>query len=91
MAAPFMMKSGIDSSVMEAISSYTFCATVSNDDAGMKKYIKVTATVPSAKAMGMPENITKSVAAPYDRPIASSLMLQLSELRRRSGARQIEG
>jgi hypothetical protein len=37
---------------------------VSSDDAGMKKYMKVTATVPKAKAMGIPENITKSVAAP---------------------------
>jgi hypothetical protein len=50
--------------VIDAISSYTFCVTVSSDDAGMKKYMKATATVPKANAMGIPENITKSVAAP---------------------------
>jgi len=37
---------------------------VSKDEAGIKKYIKVTATVPSANAMGIPENITSSVATP---------------------------
>jgi hypothetical protein len=64
MAAPFMMNKGMDNKVMDAISSYTFCVTVSSDEAGMKKYMNDTATVPKANAMGMPENITKSVAAP---------------------------
>jgi hypothetical protein len=64
MAAPFIMNKGIDNKVIDAISSYTFCVTVSSDDAGMKKYMNATATVPNANAMGIPENITKSVAAP---------------------------
>src|SRR3954462_11355339 len=57
-AAPFRMKSGIDSSVMVDISSYTFCVTVSSDDAGMKAYMKPTATMPRENAMGIPENMT---------------------------------
>src|ERR1044071_7438055 len=48
MAAPFRMNSGIDSRVMDAISSYTFWVTVSSELAGMKKYMKVVATMPSA-------------------------------------------
>src|SRR3954468_12777100 len=52
-AAPFRINRGIDSKVMDAISSYTFCVIVSSDDAGMKKYMKPAATTPSAKAIGM--------------------------------------
>jgi hypothetical protein len=37
---------------------------VSNDEAGIKMYMNTTATEPSAKAIGIPENITRSVAAP---------------------------
>src|SRR3982751_2810168 len=73
-AAPFRMKSGMDSNVMLDISSYTFWVTVSSDDAGMKKYMKPTATVPSEKAIGMPENMTIRVTAPNSRPSASMLM-----------------
>ena len=58
------MNSGIDSSVIEAISSYTFCVTVSSDEAGMKKTMNTNATVPSAKAIGKPENIASKVARP---------------------------
>jgi hypothetical protein len=73
-AAPFKMKSGIDSNVMEAISSYTFCVTVSSEEAGMKKYMKPTATAPSANAIGIPENITISVTTPYRMPIVNSFI-----------------
>ena len=40
----------------------------------MKKYMNPTATVPSEKAMGMPENITTSVTPPKSRPSASMLI-----------------
>src|SRR3954471_5372087 len=73
MAAPFRMNNGIDSSVIDAISSYTFCVTVSSEEAGMKKYMKPVATRPSAKAIGMPENITSSVTTPYRMPSESGL------------------
>src|SRR6266571_8259326 len=43
-AAPFRINSGIDSSVIEAISSYTFWVMVSSDEAGMQKYMKPVAT-----------------------------------------------
>src|SRR5258707_14026692 len=72
--APFRMNSGIDSRVIEAISSYTFCVTVSSDDPGMKKYMKAVATAPSAKAIGMPEHMTTIVATPYQAPMASGVM-----------------
>ena len=52
------------SSVMLDISSNTFWATVSSEAWGMKPSMKVMATVPSAKAMGMPLNRTMRVAAP---------------------------
>jgi hypothetical protein len=48
---------------------------VSSEDAGMKKYMKPVATTPSAKAIGIPENITTSVTAPYSAPKVRSLML----------------
>ena len=51
------------------ISSYTFCATVSNDEAGMKKYIKIIATIPKAKAIEIPENITTRVTKANKRPM----------------------
>jgi hypothetical protein len=73
-AAPFRMNSGIESSVMLAISSYTFCVTVSRDADGMKKYMNATATEPSEKAIGMPENMMISVTMPNSRPSASMLM-----------------
>ena len=37
---------------------------VSTEDAGMKKIMNTVATAPSANAIGMPANITSSVAAP---------------------------
>ena len=58
------MKSGIDSRVIEDISSKTFCVTVSSEATGMKKTMKTVATSPSAKAIGMPVNITARVLAP---------------------------
>ena len=36
-----LIKSGIDIKVILDISSYTFNATVSKEDAGIKKYIKI--------------------------------------------------
>src|SRR5438067_10926062 len=81
-AAPFMMNRGIDSSVIEAISSYTFCVMVSSEDAGMKKYMKTVATMPRAKAIGMPENMTTSVAAAYPTPMESALMVYSFSVRR---------
>jgi hypothetical protein len=63
MAAPFMMNSGIDSRVMEAISSYTFWVIVSSEEAGMNMYMNAVATSPRANAIGIPENMTTSVAA----------------------------
>src|ERR1700709_1758493 len=74
--APFRMNSGIDSRVIEAISSYTFCVTVSSDDPGMKKYMKAVATAPSAKAIGMPEHMTTMVATPYKAPMARGVRRQ---------------
>ena len=58
------MNSGIDNRVMEAISSYTFCVIVSTDPLGMKTIMNNVATAPSAKAIGMPRNITNRVAPP---------------------------
>src|SRR5450830_1964219 len=75
MAAPFRMNSGIDSKVIDAISSETFCVTVSNEDAGMKKYMNEVATTPSAKAIGMPEHITRMVTIPYREPRTNGVML----------------
>jgi hypothetical protein len=59
---------------MLAISSYTFCVTVSSAEPGMKKYMNMTATVPNANAIGMPENMTISVAMPYREPITVALI-----------------
>src|SRR6476619_3057900 len=73
-AAPFRMNRGIDSSVIDAISSYTFWVIVSSEDEGMKKYMKPVATTPRAKAIGIPENITTSVTAPYNAPKVKSLI-----------------
>jgi len=58
------MNSGMESSVMLAISSNTFWVIVSVAAAGMKTSMKRTAMVPRAKAIGMPENITASVPSP---------------------------
>ena len=81
------MNSGIDSSVMLAISSYTFCVTVSSDAAGMKKYMNATATTPSENAMGMPENMTTSVTTPNSRPSASMLMRRALAVARSGASR----
>ena len=43
----------------------------------MKKYMNVTATVPSANAIGIPENITSKVAAANSRPIVNGLICAL--------------
>src|SRR6266571_3761654 len=40
----------------------------------MKKSMKPTATLPSANAIGVPENISSKVAPPKSRPMVSSLM-----------------
>jgi len=47
---------------------------VSTEAAGMKKIMKVVATAPSANAIGMPVNITSSVATPYSNPMAPVLI-----------------
>src|SRR3569623_1697737 len=73
-AAPFRMNNGMDSNVTEAISSYTFCVMVSSEADGMKKYMKPTATAPSANAIGIPENITSKVTPPYSRLRVRSLI-----------------
>jgi hypothetical protein len=73
-AAPLRMNSGIESSVIEAISSYTFWVMVSTEAAGMNAIMNRVATAPSANAIGIPENITSSVEAPYRRPIERTLM-----------------
>jgi hypothetical protein len=64
------MNKGIDSRVMLAISSYTFWVTVSKEDAGMKKIIKITATDPNENAIGIPENIINSVTIANNIPRA---------------------
>jgi hypothetical protein len=51
---------------------------VSTDDEGMNAIMKIVATAPSAKAIGIPANITSSVEAPYKRPIDRMLMPSLS-------------
>src|SRR5450830_1859686 len=68
------MNKGIDNKVIDAISSYTFCVIVSSDDAGIKKYMNALATMPKANAIGMPENMTISVTAPYKVPKVNGLM-----------------
>ena len=52
------------------ISSYTFCVTVSSDDAGMKNAMNSTPTEPSENAMGMPENMISKVTTPNSVPSA---------------------
>jgi hypothetical protein len=56
------------------ISSYTFCATVSRDDAGIKIYIKIIATIPKAKAIEIPENIINRVTTANKIPIVKTDM-----------------
>jgi len=68
------MNSGIDSSVIEAISSYTFCVIVSTDAPGMKNIMNTVATRPSANAIGMPANITSKVEAAYSKPMERTLI-----------------
>jgi hypothetical protein len=58
------MNSGIDSKVIDAISSYTFCVMVSTEAAGMNAIMNTVATAPSAKAIGIPANMATRVAAP---------------------------
>src|SRR6185369_11766912 len=76
-AAPLRMNSGIESSVMLAISSNTFWVIVSVAAAGMNINMNSTAMVPRAKAIGMPENITTRVPSPYKIPMVDSAILFL--------------
>ena len=49
---------------------------VSSDACGMNPIMKMVATVPSAKAIGMPENKMIRVTPPYSRPICSVVIVR---------------
>src|SRR5471030_2866041 len=48
---------------------------VSSEACGMNPIMKMVATAPSAKAIGMPENKMIRVAPPYSRPICSVVIV----------------
>ena len=63
MAAPIMMKSGMVSSVKLFNSEKMVSAMIDSCATGMKKYMKIRATEPTAKAIGIPEKRKIKVAA----------------------------
>src|SRR5260370_207980 len=48
---------------------------VSTEAAGMKMIMNTVATAPSAKAIGMPANMARSVAEPYRSPMVAVVLL----------------